>query len=168
VTNLLEAMRSGTDDAEDLQRRIDRAVWMRIASYLRRNPLSGRPGGALGPRGRAAGAALDADRPRRLAARQAFARIARERQELLWRRYLGGEAMERLTGGAVRSKREVERELAVGRAEFRKLLEIAGSVNPAGAAGDQPAPLDVAAGASLGVAARPQAAEEPGEEGGSP
>jgi len=129
VTSLLEAGHVVPDlRSVGLQRWIDRAVWLRMAMFLRRRPLSGSPASASRDARSASLRELDERRPLRLAARQAFARIPRERQELLWRRYLDGDGLDELARCSSRSASELEHELMRAREEFRSLLGIAGAL----------------------------------------
>jgi len=134
VWSLVKSARSGRGPSDDkLGAYISQAVWNRYASLLRRRGLRD-----LDPKDAAAevdaeATAADDDRLDidRVYARQAFARLPRPTQQLLWARYVEGRTVDSLSERSGRSRASVNRDLADARAEFATLLGLAKASTPA-------------------------------------
>jgi hypothetical protein len=116
---------------DDVSGRINRGVWTRLSQLLRRRTFT--PGAAESENA-GANPPSTAAVPERcpsagLLAKQAFARISRERQELLWQRFFEGAATEVIATRLSLAPAAVERELRQAREEFRMLLRLTGQIS---------------------------------------
>lgn len=141
VWSLVRSAREGRGPRDDkLAAYVAQAVWNRYASLLRRRGFRDcDPKEETLVEPRSDDDRLDIDR---VQARQAFARLPRATQQLLWARYVEGSTIDAIVDMSGRSRASVNRDLAAARAQFATLLGLAmgglaaGGWEPAGAIDD--------------------------------